>query len=199
MKINSHNSLINWFVRTKTKKQLNRNSFISFSSPADSDSTTISFALCGDTESLVKLLKQINNIIYCFTKKDQSRVTVNSEDEEKAEFMDENIIGKNFQITFGRKIVSIKEEIKLLCKNNDPLSEDYLTFESLKKFEILFSFGCRVTGYEYVLFEDIAKSKRTLYVAKTNPEISKDILLPVSEKEKKYIVSRYLELLTKSD
>lgn len=191
MRINFHNSFINWFNRTKS----NRNSFIAFSSPAGSDSKIISFDLCGDTENLVKLLKQINNIIYCFTKKDQSRVNVNSEDEEKTEFMDENIIDKNFENTFGRKIVSIKEETKLLCENNDPLSEDYLTFESLKKFEILFSFGCRVTGYEYVLFEDIAKSKRTLYVAKTIPEISKDVLLPVSEKEKKYIVSRYLELL----
>lgn len=188
MKINFHNSLINWFIRTKT----NRNSFISFSSPADSDSKTISFALCGDTENLVKLLKQINNIIYCFTKKDQSRVTVNSEDKEKAEFMDENIIGKNFEITFGRKIVSIKEETKLLCENNDPLSEDYLTFDSHKKYENLFSFGCRVTGYEYVVFEDIAKSNRTLYVAKTIPESSKKTLLPVTEKEKKYIISKYL-------
>lgn len=34
MRINFHNSFINWFNRTKS----NRNSFIAFSSPADSDS-----------------------------------------------------------------------------------------------------------------------------------------------------------------
>ena len=193
MKINFHNSLINWFISSKT----NRKSFISFSLPADSK--TISLAICGDAENLIKLLKQINNIIYCFTKKDPTRVTVNSEDKEKDEFMDENIISKNFEITLGRKIVSIKEEAKLLCENNEPLSEDYLTFDSHKKYENLFGFGCRVTGCEYVVFEDIEKTNRTLYVAKTIPEISKYLLLPVSEKEIKYVVDKYLELLTISD
>lgn len=193
MRINFHNSFINWFNRTK----INRNSFMAFSLPADSKA--ISLAICGDTENLMKLLEQINNIIYCFTKKDPTRVTVNSEDKEKAEFMDENIVGENYEITFGRKTVSIKEETKLLCENNDPLSEDYLTFDSHKKYENLFSFGCRVTGYEYVVFEDIAKLNRTLYVAKTIPEISKYLLLPVSEKEIKYVVDKYLELVTTSD